>query len=330
MEKIAFYDSKIYDKESFNSLNGGRYSIKYIEAKLSADTAVLARGCRAACAFVNDDISAETIAALCENGVKIIAMRCAGYSNVNLKAAHGKITVVRVPAYSPHAIAEHAAALLLSLCRKIHKAYLRTREFNFNISGLTGDDLYGKTVGVIGTGKIGGAFIQICQGLGMRAVAYDLYPSALNGVEYLSMEKVLSESDVISLHCPLTKENYRFIDSKAISLMKKGVYIINTSRGALIDSGALIEGLNSGKIAGAALDVYEEEGDVFFEDHSDKILKDDILALLISKPNVLLTSHQAFLTRGALKSIAETTFYNLDTFFSGEPLKNEVAFSAEK
>lgn len=330
MEKIAFYDSKIYDKESFNCLNGGRYTIKYIEAKLSADTAVLARGAKAVCAFVNDDISAETISALCENGVKIIAMRCAGYSNVNLKAASGKITVVRVPAYSPHAIAEHAAALLLSLCRKIHKAYIRTREFNFNISGLTGDDLYGKTAGIIGTGKIGCAFIQICKGLGMRTVAYDLYPSKKSGAEYLPLNDVLAQSDVISLHCPLTKENYRFIDSHAISLMKKGVYIINTSRGALIDSGALIEGLNSGRIAGAALDVYEEEGDVFFEDHSDKILKDDILALLISKPNVLLTSHQAFLTRGALKSIAETTLYNMDCFFAGEPLKNEVYFSAEK
>lgn len=330
MEKIAFYDAKPYDVDSFNAFNGGRYSMRYIEARLSAETALLARGASAVCAFVNDDISAEAIDILCENGVKIIAMRCAGYSNVNLNAASGKIKVAHVPAYSPHAIAEHAAALLLSLCRKIHKAYLRTREFNFNISGLTGDDLYGKTAGIIGTGKIGRAFIEICRGFGMRVVAYDPYPAKIEGVTYMPLYSLLKESDVISLHCPLTKENYRLLGGEAIALMKRGVYIINTSRGALIDSAALIEGLNGGKIAGAALDVYEEEGDVFFRDNSDKILKDDVLALLISKPNVLLTSHQAFLTHGALKSIAETTFYNLDCFFNGRPLENEVCSACAK
>lgn len=325
MEKIAFYDAKNYDKESFDAANRKRYSIKYIEAKLTGETAVLSRGCRAACAFVNDEINAETIDGLVSCGVEIIAMRSAGYSNVDLEYAAGKIKIVHVPAYSPHAVAEHAAALLLSLVRKIHKAYIRTREFNFNISGLTGEDLYGKTVGVIGTGKIGRAFINICLGLGMRVVASDPYPTDMDDVEYTSIEKLLRESDVISLHCPLTKENYRLIGADAISAMKDGVYILNTSRGGLIDSAALIDGLNCGKIAGAALDVYEEEGDLFFNDNSDKILRDDVLALLISKPNVLLTSHQAFLTRGALKSIAETTLLNLDRYFSSRPLENEIS-----
>jgi len=326
MEKITFYDAKSYDRESFDAINGGRYIIKYIEARLTEETAVLARGSRAVCAFVGDEITAETIGVLYNNGVKIIALRSAGYSNVDLEAAYGKITVVRVPAYSPHAIAEHAAALLLSLMRKIHKAYIRTREFNFNISGLTGDDLYGKTAGIIGTGKIGRAFISICLGLGMRVVASDPYPTEIEGVTYLSTDELFKISDVISLHCPLTNKNYRLLNGAAIDAMKKGVYIINTSRGGLIDSAALIEGLNSGKIAGAALDVYEEEGDVFFNDHSDKILKDDVLALLISKPNVLLTSHQAFLTHGALKSIAETTLFNLDCFFSSRPCGNEISY----
>lgn len=324
MEKIAFYDAKNYDKVSFDSACGGRYDINYIETKLTAATAVLAKGSRAVCAFVNDDVGAETINELYSFGVKFIAMRSAGYSNVDLEAAKGKIRIAHVPAYSPHAVAEHAAALLLSLMRKIHKAYIRTREFNFNISGLTGDDLYGKTVGVIGTGKIGRSFINICLGFGMNVLASDPYPSDISGVKYVSVGELLRKSDIISLHCPLTKDNYRLIDSSAIASMKDGAYIVNTSRGGLIDSAALIDGLNSGKVAGAALDVYEEEGDVFFSDHSDKILKDDVLALLISKPNVLLTSHQAFLTRGALKSIAETTLYNIDCFLSDRPCENEI------
>lgn len=324
MEKIAFYDAKIYDRESFDAASNGKYEINYIEAKLTANTAVLARGSKVVCAFVNDDVGADTINALYSCGVKFIAMRSAGYSNVDLEAAKGKIRIAHVPAYSPHAVAEHAAALLLSLMRKIHKAYIRTREFNFNISGLTGDDLYGKTVGVIGTGKIGRAFINICRGFGMNVLASDPYPSDIADVKYVEVKKLLRESDIVSLHCPLTKENYRFIDSSAIASMKDGAYILNTSRGGLIDSAALIDGLNCGKIAGAALDVYEEEGDVFFSDHSDKILRDDVLALLISKPNVLLTSHQAFLTYGALKNIAETTLYNIGCFLSGGCSDNEI------
>ncbi len=323
MKKIAFYDTKPYDKESFDAV-GSDYEFDYIEAKLSAHTAALAKGCDGVCAFVNDDIDKRAIDILSENGVRIIAMRCAGYSNVDIKAAKGKITVVRVPSYSPHAVAEHAMALLLCVNRKIHKAYNRTRDFNFSINGLTGTDLYGKTVGIIGTGKIGRAFIDICKGMGMKILAYDPFPVENADFEYTELDRLLSESDVISLHCPLTSKNTRMLNKEAFSKMKKGVFLINISRGALIDTAALIDALNDGTVGAAGLDVYEEESDLFFEDFSNTVIKDDVLSLLISKPNVLLTSHQAFLTDEALSGIAETTIENLNDFFSGKPLKNEV------
>lgn len=333
MKKIAFYDTKSYDRESFeNELtrSGAEYKMKYIESRLSPDNAILAKGCDAVCAFVNDEITKETIDELCSLGIGVIAMRCAGYSNVDLKAASGRIRIVRVPAYSPHAVAEHAAALLLALDRKLYKAYFRTRDFNFNISGLCGTDLWGKTAGVIGTGKIGRCFINICRGIGMKVLAYDPYPVPNSDLEYVSLDRLFSESDVISLHCPLTEKNYRMLDAQAFSKMKKGVFIINTSRGGLIDSTALLDALSDGRVRGAGLDVYEEEEELFFEDHSELGIKDEVLALLISKPNVLITSHQAFLTEEALEGIAKTTIDNLDAYFSGAELKNEVKSSREK
>ena len=325
MKKIAFYDAKPYDKESFDRIKSD-YEFDYIESKLSASTAVLAKGCAGVCAFVNDDIDGRALETLYENGVRVIAMRCAGYSNVDFKAAYGKISVVRVPAYSPHAVAEHAIALLLCVNRKIHKAYNRTRDFNFSINGLTGTDLYGKTAGVIGTGKIGRAFIDICRGMGMKILAYDPFPVPNADFEYAQLDRLLSESDVISLHCPLTSKNSRMLNKEAFGKMKKGVFLINTSRGALIDSAALLDALNDGTVGGAGLDVYEEESDLFFEDFSNTVIKDDVLSLLISKPNVLLTSHQAFLTEEALAGIAETTISNLNDFFGGKPLENEVCY----
>lgn len=333
MKKIAFYDAKPYDRDSFESElaeSGAGYKMKYIESRLSPDSAILAKGCDAVCAFVNDEITGEAIDELYGLGIRVIAMRCAGYSNVDLRAASGKIKIVRVPAYSPHAVAEHAAALLLALDRKLYKAYFRTRDFNFNIAGLCGTDLWGKTAGIIGTGKIGRCFIDICRGIGMKVLAYDPYPIPQSDLEYVSLDRILRESDVISLHCPLTERNYRLLDSAAFSKMKKGVFIINTSRGALIDSAALLDALNDGQVRGAGLDVYEEEEDVFFEDHSERGVKDEVLALLISKPNVLITSHQAFLTEEALDGIAKTTIANLDAYFAGEELKNEVRASREK
>ena len=256
--------------------------------------------------------------------MQILAMRCAGFSNVDIAAAAGKLAVVRVPAYSPHAVAEHALALLLALNRRIYRAYIRTRDFNFNINGLTGIDLYGKTAGIIGTGKIGRTFIDLCRGLGMKVIAYDPYPAEGSGIEYVALDTLFRESDVISLHCPLTESSYHIIDREALGKMKDSAFLLNTSRGALVDSEALLEVLTAGKLRGAALDVYEEEANLFYEDMSDKIIKDDTLALLVSRPNVLITSHQAFLTEEALDNIASVTIQNFDEFFAGKPLTNEI------
>lgn len=324
MDRIAFFDTKPYDKIYFDALKE-KYGIEieYFESKLSPRTAVMAKGTRAVCAFVNDNIGKETISVLKENGIEMIAMRCAGYNNVDLAAADGVIPVVRVPDYSTHAIAEHALALLLTLVRKTHKAYIRTRDSNFSLNGFVGFDLYGKTLGVIGTGKIGATFIEIGRGLGMNVIAYDPFPS-LGYLEYVSLEELFARSDVISLHCPLTNDTHHIINKKSISLMKDKVFILNTSRGALIDTEALIDGIKSGKIGGAGLDVYEEESEFFYEDLSESILKDDVLSRLIMMPNVLITSHQAFLTREALECIADTTLGNLRSFFDGEPLVNEI------
>ena len=251
-------------------------------------------------------------------------MRSAGYSNVDLKTAGKRnIPVVRVPAYSPHAVAEHAAALLLGVNRRIPRSYIRTRDFNFSLAGLCGPDLHGKCAGVIGTGKIGQAFIGILRGFGMEIVAYDPYPAKLDGVENVSLDGLFRRADVISLHCPLTKESYHILDGEAFAAMKEGVFIINTSRGALIDSRALLDALNSGKVRGAGLDVYEEEAELFFEDWSDRIVLDETLSLLVSRPNVIITSHQGFFTEEALQAIAETTVSNILAFFDGR-IVNEV------
>lgn len=323
MEKIAFFDTKPYDREWFDKINT-KYEIHYFEGRLRPDSVRLAEGCRVACAFVNDDVSAETIELLAKQGTEIIAMRCAGFNNVDIAAAKGKLRIVRVPAYSPYAVAEHAMGLILSLNRKIHRAYNRTRDFNFSLNGLTGFDLYGKTAGIIGTGKIGKVFIDICRGFGMRVIAYDPYPAKDSGIEYVTTEELFRRSDIISLHCPLTEQTRYIIDDKAISLMKSSALIVNTSRGHLIDSEALLKALNEKRIGGAALDVYEEESDLFFEDNSDKIVTDEVLSVLVSRPNVLITSHQAFLTEEALRSIAEVTLSNLDDYFAGRPLENEI------
>lgn len=325
MEKIAFFDTKPYDKEWFDKLNTD-YSIKYIESKLTPDTAHAARGCKAVVAFVNDTVSDETIDELCEIGVKLIAMRCAGYNNVDLKYAKDKIDVVRVPVYSPYAVAEHTMALLLAINRKIPRAFIRTRDFNFSLNGLTGFDLHGKTAGVIGTGQIGRIFIDICKGFGMNVIAYDPYPAEGHGIEYVELDKLLTESDVISLHCPLTSSTRYIINEASLSKVKDGVIILNTSRGQLIDSDALLQALKDKRVGGAGLDVYEEETDMFFEDYSGSVIQDDVLALLVTMPNVIITSHQAFLTNEALHKIAEVTLFNLKQFFSGESLKNAVVY----
>lgn len=324
MYKAAFFDTKPYDRIYFDELKG-QYGIdiEYFESKLSPRTAVMAKGARAVVAFVNDDVGKETISVLSENGTEIIAMRCAGYNNVDLAAAKDVMTVVRVPEYSPHAVAEHTLALLLTLVRKTHKAYIRTRDSNFSLNGFVGFDLHGKTLGVIGTGKIGMAFVEICRGLGMKIVAYDPYPSQ-GFLEYVPLEELFARSDVISLHCPLTSETYHIINSYSLRMMKDKVFILNTSRGALIDTEALIEGIKSGKVGGAGLDVYEEESEFFYEDLSESILKDDTLSRLIMMPNVLITSHQAFLTHEALHRIAQTTLGNLRSYFDGQPLENEI------
>ncbi len=324
MNKVAFFDTKPYDKIYFDELKS-KYGIEieYFESKLSPRTAVMAKGARGVVAFVNDDISKETISVLKENGIEIIALRCAGYNNVDLNAAKDNIPVVRVPEYSPHAISEHAMALLLTLVRKTHKAYIRTRDYNFSLNGFVGFDLYGKTVGVVGTGKIGMTFVEMCRGMGMNVIAYDPKPSQ-GYLEYVPLEELFARSDVISLHCPLTSETYHLINNYSIKMMKDKVIILNTSRGALIDTEALIEGIRSGKIGGAGLDVYEEESEFFYEDLSESILQDDILSRLIMMPNVLVTSHQAFLTHEALERIAEITLGNLKSCFDGEKLENEI------
>ena len=272
-------------------------------------------------------MNAAAIDKLYAMGVKLIALRSAGYNNVDVQAAFGKIHVVHVPAYSPYAVAEHAIALLLTSVRRIHKAYNRTREFNFSLNGLTGFDFHGKTVGVIGTGKIGRIFIDICRGFGMKVIAYDRFPVPDSGIEYVTLDELFARSDVISLHCPLTDETRHMINAAAIEKMKKGVVIVNTSRGGLIDAEALLEGIKARKIGAACLDVYEEEADIFFEDRSGHILNDELLSRLISMPNVIVTSHQAFLTEEALNNIAETTVGNILSYFENDGIcDNELCY----
>ena len=327
MIKIAFFDAKPYDKPSFDKYGDKQgVKFKYFETKLTEDTVELAKGYDGVCVFVNDTVNQAVIDKLYEYGVKLIALRCAGFNNVDVKYAYKKIHVFRVPAYSPYAVAEHAIALLLTSIRRIHKAYIRTRDFNFSLNNLTGFDLHGKTVGVIGTGKIGKVFIDICKGFGMNVIAYDKYPQANLDISYVALDELFKQSDVISLHCPLTEETYHVINKQTIETMKKGVVILNTSRGALIDAEALLDGIKSRKIGAACLDVYEEESDIFFEDFSGHIIEDDTLARLISMPNVIVTSHQAFLTEEALSNIAETTVQNIIDFFKTGGSGNELCY----
>jgi len=324
--KIIFYDAKPYDKPWFDRL-APQYDceIKYLDYRLNVDTARLANGCEAVCVFVNDVVDKETLDILAEIDIKLIALRCAGYNNVDLKAACDKgIKVVRVPEYSPAAVAEHAMALLLCVNRKIHRAYSRTRENNFSINGLIGFDLRGKTAGIVGTGKIGSVFAQICNGFAMRVVGFDPSPSEDFVGEYLPLEQLFREADVISLHCPLVAQTRHMLNAESIASMKDGVVIINTSRGGLVDTSALIDALKSKKLYGAGLDVYEEEADYFFADYSAEIITDDDLARLLSFPNVVLTSHQAFFTEEATKEIAQTTLQNIQDFSRGKSLVNEI------
>ena len=328
MVKAALFDAKAYDKPSFAYYGGLRdVEFRFLETKLNEDTVELARGCDAVCVFVNDTVNAAVIDKLYEYGVKLIALRSAGYNNVDLKAAFGKVHVVHVPAYSPYAVAEHTMALLLTSVRRIHKAYNRTRDFNFSLSGLTGFDLHGKTVGVIGTGRIGRIFIDICRGFGMNVIAYDHFPAENSGIHYVSLDELFQKSDILSLHCPLTDETRHMINGESIEKMKKGVVILNTSRGGLIDAEALLDGIKARKVGAACLDVYEEEADIFFEDRSGHILNDELLSRLISMPNVIVTSHQAFLTEEALNNIADTTVNNIRSYFDNNGIcDNELCY----
>ena len=329
--KVIFFDSKTYDKESFTKelVNYPDVEVKFLRTELTVNTAELAHGYDAVCAFVSADICGETIDILHECGVKFILLRCAGFNNVDLNAAAtAGITVVRVPAYSPYAVAEYTVALMLSLNRKIPRASWRTKDGNFSLHGLMGFDMHGKTAGIIGTGKIAKILIHILKGFGMNVLAYDLYPdynfAREEQIVYTSLDELYHSSDIISLHCPLTEETKYLINDYSISKMKDGVMIINTGRGQLIHTNALIEGLKNKKIGSAGLDVYEEESEYFYEDQSDRIIDDDVLARLLSFNNVIVTSHQAFFTREAMENIAMTTLQNIKDFINHKPLLNEV------
>jgi D-lactate dehydrogenase len=320
--RVAVYSTRTYDQQFLSAANEGYgHDLVFLEARLVAATALLAEGFDAVCAFVNDRLDAEVLRILSDGGVRMVALRSAGFNHVDLAAADSlSLTVARVPAYSPHAVAEHAVALILSLNRKIYKAYQRVREGNFALDGLVGFDLNGKVVGVVGTGKIGRIFARIMSGFGCRVVGYDLYPSeeARQYVEYISLEDLLACSDIVALHLPLTPDTFHLIDAKAVSKMKKGVMLINTSRGALIDTRAVIDALKHGRIGHLGLDVYEEEEALFFRDLSDRVIQDDVFMRLLTFPNVVITGHQAFFTREALSNIAETTIANLTAFERGE------------
>ncbi|NDV79852.1 2-hydroxyacid dehydrogenase [Dysgonomonas sp. 511] len=332
--KIAVFDAKPYDMATFDKVNEEyNCELTYYKEHLDKNNVLLASGADAVCIFVNAKVDAEVVDKLHAYGVKLIALRCAGFNNVDIAAAAKKgIKVVRVPDYSPHAIAEHTLALMLSLNRKIHRAFLRTRDGNFSLIGFQGFDMYGKTVGVIGTGKIGKVAVGLFKGLGMNVLAYDLYPdnkwAEATGVKYVALDELYANSDIITLHCPLTKETEYIIRDESIAKMKEGVMIINTGRGKLIHTKHLIDGLVCKKVGYAGLDVYEEEGNYFYEDHSDSVMTDDVLARLLSFNNVIVTSHQAFFTQEAMSNIAHTTMDNIQDFFAGKELKNEVVYNA--
>jgi len=335
MKKIVFFDAKPYDQKSFDETNVGYdFHITYYPLHLNEHTVNLAKGFDVVCAFVNDVINKVVIKKLKESGVSLIALRCAGYNNVDLKAAYDNLHVVRVPAYSPHAVAEHAVALMMTLNRKTHKAYDRVRDGNFSINGFLGFDMHGKRAGIIGLGKIGKCLVSILKGFGMEVVVYDKFHDEAfakeNDIRYVDLDTLYAESDIISLNCPLTPETNHMIGKGSISKMKKGVMIINTGRGKLIDTKALIDGLKTGQIGSAGLDVYEEESDYFFEDFSSSMISDDVLARLLTFPNVLVTSHQGFFTKEALFNIAHTTLENIKEFFADGYLKNEVCYRCEE
>lgn len=321
--KILFYGTKSYDRAVFEErCKGiGNVEIVFLESEFDYHTAKLSGGFDAICVFVNAEIDAASIERLKENGVRLILLRCAGYNNVDVGACRqAGICVLRVPNYSPQAVSEMAMALALAVNRKIHKAYIKVRENNFALTGLTGVNFYGKTAGIIGTGKIGLAMAKLCKGFGMKVLAYDKYPQKLDCVEYVGLETLLNKSDLISLHCPLTSETYHLVNEKTISAMKDGVVLVNTSRGGLIDTEDLIKGIREKKFFGVALDVYEEEDDYVFENREDDILDHSVTARLLSFPNVIVTSHQGFLTGEALNAIAETTLENAKSFGNGKPI----------
>lgn len=332
--KIAVFDAKPYDRVTFDRVNEKYgFELTYHKEHLDINNVVLANGADAVCIFVNAVVDSDVVAKLKSYGINLIALRCAGFNNVDILAAekHG-VKVVRVPDYSPHAIAEHTLALMLCLNRKVHRAFLRTRDGNFSLVGFEGFDMYGKTVGVIGTGKIGKVAIGLFKGLGMNVLAYDLYPdnafAEAEGIKYVTLDELYANSDIITLHCPLTKETEYLICDESIKKMKDGVMIVNTGRGKLIHTRHLIDGLLSRKIGYAGLDVYEEEGAYFYEDHSDAVMTDDVLARLLSFNNVIVTSHQAFFTQEAMENIANTTMSSISDFFAGKELKNQVVYKA--
>ncbi|NEU81889.1 2-hydroxyacid dehydrogenase [Nostoc sp. UIC 10630] len=327
--KVAVFSTKVYDRQFLSTVNSPtQHELAFFEPRLNRDTAILAAGFPAVCVFVHDQVDAPTLKLLASRGTKLVVLRCAGFNNVDLQAAADLgITVVRVPAYSPYGVAEHAVGLILSLNRKIHRAYNRVREGNFSLDGLLGFNLHERTVGIVGTGKIGLILGQIMKGFGCNLLAYDVYRNpeleALGG-KYVELPELFANSDIISLHCPLTPETHHLINAEAIEQIKPGVMLINTSRGALIDTQAVIEGLKSGKIGYLGVDVYEQESELFFEDLSGEIIQDDIFQRLTTFPNVLITGHQAFFTAEALHNIAETTFANIADVENGRPCTNEI------
>ncbi len=329
--KIAFFSTKPYDRIWFEPLaKEYGFEMRFYEMPFQEDTVPLARGYDAVCIFVNDCVTAQMIRQLYEMKVKALLLRSAGFNHVDVKAAEDKLLILRVPSYSPEAVAEFAMGMVLTVNRRTHKAYNRTRDFNMSLNGLMGVDLYRKTAGIVGTGRIGQAMIRICNGFGMRVLAYDPYPNEKLEAEYVSLEALLSSADLISLHCPLTSQTRHMINRQAIENMKPGAYLVNTSRGGLIDTEALIDGLVAGRFGGVGLDVYEEEEGVFYEDRSGEIMRDENLARLTTFPNVLVTSHMGFFTREAMQAIAEVTLENAYAVENGLPLVNRVGAEAVK
>lgn len=333
--KVGVFSTKSYDRTFLEAANvDDQHDLVFFEPRLTMETSVLATGLPAICAFVNDQLDGQTLSAIAQTGVRLIALRSAGFNHVDLAAARDlELTVLRVPAYSPFSVAEHAVALILSLNRKIHRAYNRVRENNFALEGLLGFDLHGRTVGIVGTGKIGALTAKILHGFGCRLTGYDLSqnPDCLGmGMEYLSLPELLATADIVSLHCPLLPETYHLIDAAAVNQMKEGVMLVNTSRGQLIDTTAVTQGLKSGKIGYLGLDVYEQETDLFFDDLSNQVIQDDIFQRLLTFPNVLITGHQGFFTEEALRNIATTTISNITDFAQGRPCPNQISLDRVK